>query len=50
MVPAEDLEVLEVSVMTWDVTDGDVDVLPVHHNITSHKTGGRVPGHKPYTL
>ena len=48
--PAAEVEVLEVSVMTWDVTDGDVEVLPVHRNITSGKAGGRVPGHKPYTL
>lgn len=48
--PAADLEVLEVAVMTWDLTDGDVDVLPIHHNITSEKAGGRVPGHKPYQL
>lgn len=48
--PAAEMEVLEVAVMTWDVTDGDVEVLPVHHDITSGKAGGRVPGHKPYTL
>jgi len=49
-VPAAEAEVLEVAVMTWDVTDGDVEVLPVHRDITSGKAGGRVPGHKPYTL
>ena len=48
--PATEIDVLEVAVMTWDVTDGDVEVLPVHHDITSGKAGGRVPGHKPYTL
>jgi len=50
VVPASELEVLEVSVMTWDVTNGDLEVLPVHRNLTSHKTGGRVPGHKRYHL
>jgi len=49
-VPAADLDVLEVGVMTWDVTDGDIDVLPIHRNITSEKAGGRIPGQKPYHL
>jgi hypothetical protein len=49
-VPAAELDVLEVSVMTWDLTDGDIDVLPVHHDITSGKPGGRIPGQKPYEL
>jgi tyrosinase len=50
VVPAKDLEVLEIAVMTLDVTDGDVDVRPVHRNLTSEKAGGRVPGQKPYSL
>jgi tyrosinase len=49
IVPAAEIDVLEVSVMTWDV-EGDVEGPPVHHDITSGKAGGRVPGHKPYTL
>lgn len=48
--PAAELDVLEVAVMTWDVTDGDVDVRPVHRDITSGKVGGRIPGQKPYEL
>jgi tyrosinase len=50
VVPASELDVLEVAVLTWDVTDGDLDVRPVHRNLTSHKDGGRVPGHKRYHL
>jgi len=50
IVPAKDLGVLEVAVMTWDVTDGDVDVRPIHHDVTSQKPGGRRPGQKPYQL
>jgi len=50
VVAAKDLDVLEVSVMSWDILDGDVNVLPVHHDITSHKDGGRKPGEKPYNL
>jgi hypothetical protein len=37
---------LEVAVMTWDGTDGDVEVRPVHRNLTDHRAGGRVPGQK----
>lgn len=49
MVNAEELELLEVAVMTWDVTAGE-DVLPVHHDVTSQKPGGRIPGQKTYNL
>jgi hypothetical protein len=50
VVPASELEVLEVAVMTWDVTDGDLEIRPVHRDLTSHRKGGRVPGHKDYEL
>lgn len=50
VVPANELEVIEVAVTTLDVTDGDIEVPLVLRDITSHRDGGFNPNHQPYHL
>lgn len=50
VVPVKELEVLEVAVLTFDLTKGDVRAPLVLHDIVSHKDGGYDPSHRPYSL
>ena len=48
VVSASEFEMLEVAVMTLDVTDPAGRA--VHRDVTSDKVGGRVPGQKNYII
>jgi len=48
VVSASEFEMLEVAVMTLDVTDPAGRA--VHRDLTSDRVGGRVPGQKNYII
>ena len=49
IVPVRELDLLEVAVITVDVSPGSAKS-PIYRNLTSHKEGGYNPDHRPYEL